>query len=110
MTGRAHEHENQLTILRLRERVAELERRLLSETAIEKRYDEWRVTGQPYEDGPPFYDFSWTPDRAALLGDPETSARALMAGLARDSHKWHDGPHLMRRTHFMTDWETIANE
>lgn len=68
-------------------------------------YEEWRVTGQPAGDYPP-YDFTWSPFRNPHLGDPERGARGFIA-LVTAVGGWTDGPHLSRRTVTVSEWETV---
>ncbi len=63
-------------------------------------YEEWRVTGQPKGDYPP-YEFTWSPLRH---DNPEREAKGY-AALMRERGWWTDGPHLRKRTVTVTDWE-----
>lgn len=74
-------------------------------TAVtERTFEEWRVTGNPGPDHPP-YDFTWSPMLNPHLGDPERSARGFVTAIESVGTPWVDGPHLMRRTVAVTDWE-----
>lgn len=72
----------------------------------ERRYEEWRVTGDPGHGYPP-YEFTWStwtdPDR-----DPGQAARAFISEVADHKGGWVDGPHLSRRTVTVTEWEPVA--
>lgn len=65
-------------------------------------FEEWRVTGTPDDDAPP-YDFTWSPYRNHHLGDPEAGARRFVALIA-DHGGWPDGPHLEHRTVTVSAW------
>jgi hypothetical protein len=70
-------------------------------------YEEWRVTGDPGEDYPP-YEFTWSPARNPHLGaDPERAARHHIALIESVGENWTDGPHLHKRTVTVTDWEAV---
>lgn len=71
-------------------------------------YEEWRVTGQPTGDYPP-YDFTWSSYRNPHLGDPERGARNFAATI-NGAGRWDDGPHLSRRTVTVTGWERVDHE
>jgi len=67
-------------------------------------YDEWRITGTPGQDYPP-YDFTISPFLNPHLGDPETEARNFVAMHAALGDPWEDGPHLHCRTVTVTEWQ-----
>lgn len=71
-------------------------------------HEEWRVTGEPGQDYPP-YDFVWSTFRGTDHGHhPERSARGFIE-LVRDGPGWVDGPYLSRRTVTATEWAEVSD-
>lgn len=67
-------------------------------------YEEWRVTGDPGEGFPP-YTFTWSSVGPSAWEFPENEARNFVR-LIQDHGGWPDGPHLLRRTVTVAEWES----
>lgn len=68
-------------------------------------FEEWRVTGKPGGNYPP-YDFTWSPARNPHLGDPERAARQF-AEMTSAVGAWIEGPRLSRRPVTVSEWVEV---